>query len=95
MQANYQPIMIRTLLLSAAKATMDHIASKIQELNSDKTDADLKNISVYDVLVNQEIVRKENNNQFILNNEELNEDQRQQLIALCNWKVHNVPLQLE
>jgi MoxR-like ATPase len=95
MQANYQPIMVRTLLESGGKATINQITSKIQELNPDKTDADLKNIPVYYVLENRGIVRKKNNNQFILNSEDLNEDQCQQLIALCNWKIHNISLQLE
>lgn len=47
MQANYQPIMIRTLLQSGGKATRDGIATKIKDLNSEKEDQDFKNIPVY------------------------------------------------
>jgi 5-methylcytosine-specific restriction endonuclease McrBC GTP-binding regulatory subunit McrB len=95
MGANYQPIMIRTLLHSGGKATRADIAAKIKELNPDKEGWDLKNIPVYDVLENRGIVKKDSNNEFILNSEELTEEQRQQLIALCNWKIYNMPLQPE
>jgi hypothetical protein len=71
MQANYQPIMIRTLLQSGGMATKNDIAAKIKEVNPDKEDGDLKNIPVYDVLENRGIVKKDSNNEFILNSEEL------------------------
>ena len=58
MQANYQPIMIRTLLVSGGKTTKDDIAAKIKELNSDDQERDFKNIPVYEVLEKHGIVRK-------------------------------------
>jgi hypothetical protein len=45
------------------------------------------------VLENHGIVKKYSNDEFILNSEELTEEQRQQLIALSNWKIYNMPLQ--
>jgi hypothetical protein len=94
MQANYQPIMIRTLLVSGGKTTKDDIAAKIKELNSDDQERDFKNIPVYEVLEKHGIVKREKN-EFILNIIELTGEQRQQLIALCNWKINNMPLQIE
>jgi MoxR-like ATPase len=94
MQANYQPIMIRTLLQSGGKATKDDIAAKIKELNSEKEDQDFKNVPVYDVMEKHGIVRK-HGNEFVLNSEELTAEQSHQLIALCNWKILTQPLQLE
>jgi hypothetical protein len=61
MQANYQPIMIRTLLQSGGKATKDDIAAKIKELNSEKEDQVFKNVPVYDVLEKHGIVTKYGN----------------------------------
>lgn len=49
---------------------------------------------VYDVLEKHGIVKKDGN-EFILNSIELNKEQRQQLFALCDWKIDNMPLQLE
>jgi MoxR-like ATPase len=95
MQANYQPIMIRTLLKSGGKATKDDIAKKIEELNAKKKDTDFSNVPVYDILEKNGIVLKQSNGEFILNSVELSEDQRQQLIALCNWRIDDMPLQLE
>jgi CRISPR/Cas system CMR-associated protein Cmr5 small subunit len=92
MQANYQPIMIKTILLSGGKATRDYIAAKIKELNS--KDQDFKNIPVYEVLKGHGIVR-EYGNEFVLNVASLTREQVSQLIALCNWKILNLPLQLE
>jgi hypothetical protein len=77
LQANYQPIMIRTLLESGGEATKDDIAGKIKELNTEKQDTDFNNVPVYDVLEKNGIVRKQNNGEFILNSVELSEDQRQ------------------
>lgn len=70
MQTNYQPIMIKTLLLSGGKLTLDRIAEKIKEFNSEKADQDFKNIPVYDVLEKRGIVRKYDN-EFVLNITEL------------------------
>jgi hypothetical protein len=95
MQANYQPIVIRTFLESGGKATKYDIAAKIKELNTGKQNTDFNNIPVYDVLEKHEIVRKQSNGEFILNSVHLSGDQRQQLIALCNWKIDDMPLQLE
>jgi hypothetical protein len=69
-QANYQPVMIKTVLLSGGKATGDHIATKIKELNSEKKDQDFKNIHVYDVLEKHGIVKKYDD-EFVLNVENL------------------------
>jgi hypothetical protein len=92
MRANYQPIMIKTLLLSGGKLTRDKIGEKIKELNSEKVDQDFKNIPVYDVLEKHGIVRKYDN-EFVLNMTELTPEQSKQLIALCDWKILTVPLQ--
>jgi MoxR-like ATPase len=93
--ANYQPIMIKTLVLSGGKATKDDIAARIKELNPEHQEQDFKNIPVYDVLEKKRgIVRKEGN-EFILNSTELTNEQRQQLVALCNWRIDNMPLQLK
>lgn len=94
MQANYQPIMIRTLLQSGGKATKDDIAANIKELNSEKEDQEFKNVPVYDVLEKHGIVRNDGN-EFVLNSEELTADQSHQIIDLCNWKILTQPLHLE
>ena len=49
MKANYQPIMIRTLLENGGGASKDSIATKIQELNQVSTEQDFRNIPVYEV----------------------------------------------
>ena len=60
MQANYQPIMIKTLLESGGQASRDEIAARIRELNSDNLEQDFRNIPVYEVLEKHGIVQKEN-----------------------------------
>lgn len=94
MQANYQPIMIRTLLENEGRASKDTIAIKIQELNQDNPGQDFRNIPVYEVLEKHGIVREEND-QFVLNIDEITTDEIQQLIVLCKWKIPNLPLDLE
>ena len=94
MQANYQPIMIKALLLSGGRLTREKIAEKIKELNSEKVDQDFKNIPVYDVLEKRGVVR-EYDNEFVLNTTELTPEQSNQLIALCDWKILTLPLQLK
>jgi hypothetical protein len=94
MQANYQPIMIRTLLVSGDRATKDNIAAMIKDLNQADKERDFKNVPVYDVLEKHRIVRKEGD-EFVLNSVQLTSEQRQQLIALCNWKTENLSLPLE
>ena len=93
MQANYQPIMIRMLLVSGGKASKDDISTKIREHNPHNQEQDFKNIPVYDVLKKHGIVRREEN-YYNLNNSELTEEQRRQLIFLCNWKTENITMQL-
>jgi hypothetical protein len=89
MQANYQPIMIRTLLNSPQRiATKDEIAEKIRDLNSDANNKDFKNIPVYEVLTNRGIVKKDGN-KFLLNIGELSDEQTYQLSVLCNWKTQS------
>jgi hypothetical protein len=44
MRANYQPIMIKTLLESGGRASRDEIAARIRELNSDNLEQDFRNI---------------------------------------------------
>jgi len=94
MQANYQPIMLKTLLVSGGKVTREDIAANIKELNSEKVDQDFKNIPVYDVLEKRGVVKKYDS-EFILNMTELTPEQSKQLIALCDWKILSLPLQLE
>ncbi len=94
LQKNYQPIMIRTPLeADGYKSTKEVISRKIQESNIGK-EHDFKNIPVYKVLVNNGIVN-EVNSEFQLNIGILNEEERLQLILLCNWKIENESLQLE
>lgn len=72
MQANYQPIMIRTLLESEGlNASKDRIATKIKGLNPQEPEKNFKHIPVYTVLENHRIIRKEDDNNFFLNSEEL------------------------
>jgi MoxR-like ATPase len=94
MHSNYQPIMIRTLLENNGRASKDIIIQKISELNSLNESNDFRNIPVYDVLEKHKIVTKENTD-FILNINNITKDQRDQLIALCNWKILNIPINLE
>ncbi len=93
-QINYQPIMIRTLLLVGGSATKEDIATKIKELNPERENQDFKNIPVYDILEKHGIVTKQGT-EFILNSTELTKEERHQLIALCNWKINTMPLQWE
>jgi hypothetical protein len=96
MQANYQPIMIRTLLESKdQRANKDVIAKKIEELNPPEPSSRFNTVPVYKVLENCGIVKREPNNIFILNSEELTLEERQQLIALCNWSIDSLELKLE
>lgn len=95
MRANYQPIMIRTLLLSSGKASKDSIALQIKELNSQESEQDFMNVPVYEVLERYGIVKKESNNNFVLNSKVLTSEERQQLIALCNWSINTLELQTE
>jgi FlaA1/EpsC-like NDP-sugar epimerase len=95
MQANYQPLMIKTLLLSGDMATKDSIAMKIKEHNPDKHKEDFSHLPVYDVLESHGIVRRHNKDEYVLNIVHLTNEERQQLVALCNWRINNMPLQLE
>jgi hypothetical protein len=95
MRANYQPIMIRTLLLSGGRASKDSIALQIKELNPEKSEQDFMNVPVYEVLEKHGIVKKESTDVFVLNSEEITSEERQQLIALCNWSIDTLELQLE
>jgi hypothetical protein len=94
MQANYQPIMIKTLLERGGTASRNEIAEKIKEYSKDNLAQDFRFIPAYEVLEKHGIVRKENN-QFVLNMNEIAADETKQLIALCNWKIPNSPLNLE
>jgi hypothetical protein len=97
MRANYQPIMMRTLLLSGGSVSKDSISSQIRELNPEKPKEDFRNVPVYGVLEEQHgIVKRNLNNEFVLNiKEELTSEELQQLIALCNWSIDTLELQME
>lgn len=93
MHANYQPIMIKTLLNSPRRtATIDEIADKIRELNPAPSVNNFRNIPVYEVLTNRGIVNRDGD-KFILNTQELTNEQSYQLSILCNWKTENIPLE--
>ena len=94
MQANYQPVMIRTLLENNNRTTKNVIAKALEKSNQLILHQDFRNVPVYTVLEDHEIVRKEND-EFILNVNELTSDERSQLIALCNLKIHNAPIPRE
>jgi hypothetical protein len=95
MQANYQPIMIRTLLLSGGRSTKNSIASEIAKLNPEIPKQNLLNIPVYTVLERHGIVKKESDSEFVLHATELTSEEREQLIALCNWRIYDLPLQID
>ena len=93
MHTNYQPIMITVLLNSPQKsATMDEIAEKIRDLNPVESDKNFRSIPVYEVRTNGRIVDRDGE-KFILNVEELTNEEVHQLMTLCNWKIENIPLQ--
>lgn len=93
MDADYQPIMIKTLLNAPQKtATKDEIAEKIKELDPLPNDKNFKDIPVYEVLTERRIVKRDGD-KFVLNTEELTTEQLNQLSVLCNWKIENLPIQ--
>jgi hypothetical protein len=93
-QANYQPIMIRTLLETGGRASRDQIARAIEHGNNSTPKSGFKQIPVYETLERHGVVYQEGND-FLLNVEPLTEVERQELILLCNWKNTSIPLQLE
>lgn len=94
MQANYQPIMLKTLLENGGRASRGQIAQEIKEFNSDKEREDFRYVPVYEVLEKHKIVRKEND-QFVMDISKITGEEKDQLIALCKWKIPNSPLNLE
>jgi hypothetical protein len=94
MQKNYQPVMLKILLENNGKATKEEILAGIKNANKEVQQEDLRNIPVFEVLKNHGVVRKEND-YFYLNSQELTSDQKNQLIALTNWKNYDSPLNLE
>jgi hypothetical protein len=94
-QANYQHVMIMTLLENEGRCTKDQIASRLREFNpKETTEKDFKNVSVYSVLEGHEIVRKEDDDSYILNTATLTSEQVLQLTLLCNGLIPDHPLQL-
>lgn len=93
MQANYQPIMISTLLHSPENtATRNEIAEKLKDFNSASENKDFRNVPVYEVLTNRGIVKKDSD-KFRLNVGELSNEEIYQLSVICDWKNAGIPLQ--
>lgn len=46
MQANYQPIMTKTLLASGGKSSKDNVDARIKEVNPQKPEHDFLNVPV-------------------------------------------------
>jgi hypothetical protein len=94
-RANYQPVMIKTLLENGGRCTKDQIVRKLREFNTEETaDKDFKSVPVYSVLEDHHIVRKEAEDSYILNTVNLSSEQVLHLTLLCNWLIPEHPLQL-
>lgn len=95
MQANYHPVVIKTLLESENfESTKDKIMRNLHKFNPTEAESHFESVPVYEVLEKHKIIRR-NSNTFKLNISSLTEDQRQALILLCNWKIYESPLELE
>jgi hypothetical protein len=95
-RANYQPVMIKTLLESGGRCTKDQIAKRLKEFNPEEnSEKDFKSVPVYSVLEDHHVVRrKEEDDSYILNTVTLSSEQVLQLTLLCNWLIPEHPLQL-
>lgn len=90
MQHIYQPVMIKTLLKKGNKASIREIAKSFLELDESQID-------YYKVITKQmpgRVLKKHNivsetlDNEYILNVPDLTEEQRNELILLCEQKIN-------
>ena len=95
MEANYQPVMIK-LLLILGRAFRSEIAANLKEHNLHKPAYDYRHTEVFRTLRKNNVVRNEGS-LFILNTEGLTFQQRDELIEICDKAIerynegHQVP----
>jgi len=86
-QANYQLVMIMTLVRMGGSLTKDNLAEQIKLKNHDNPDQDYKQIPVYDVLTENGIVRQEGNHYLLNGYYDFNDEQKQEIVKLCEQKI--------
>jgi len=88
MRANYQPIMIKTLLLNQGSSSKELITSEIRKHNTGIVGDSFLN-TVSGVLRSHGIIKisQDNDKKYTLNSVDLTQDQIQHLVELCNQKI--------
>ena len=85
-QANYQFVMIKTLLI-VEHAAKDSLAKDLQTENPNNTDTDFKKVPVYDVLIRRGVVKESDGLYSLIGYGKINPDQRKELVMLCNQRI--------
>jgi len=88
-QANYQYVVIKTLLENNLYATKEKIAAELEFYNKDKIPQDYRKSMVFGVLEERNILISKNNSEFLLNLEDdVDSFDILEAISLCNQKIH-------
>jgi len=88
-QANYQYVVIKTLLENGLSATKDQIAQKLEQYNSDKPPQNYKENNVFNVLQNNEVITPPQQGIHYLNlARDTNSKKILKLISNCNQKIY-------
>ena len=86
-QANYQLVMIMTLVRMGGSLTKDILAEQIKLNNPDNPDQDYKQIPVYEVLTKNEIVRQEGIHYVLNGYYDFTDEQKRKIVELCEQKI--------
>ncbi len=89
-QANYQPVMIMTLIKMGGSLTKDTLAAEIKSHNPDNPDQDYKQIPVYEVLTKKGIVKQEGNHYVLNGYYDFTPEQKQEIVELCEQKIQEL-----
>lgn len=86
-QANYQPVMIMTLIRMGGSLSKDTLAEQIKSHNLKNPNQDYKHIPVYDVLVNNGIVRRDGNHYVLNGYYDFSNEQKREIVEICEQKI--------
>ena len=93
-QANYQPVMIMTLIKMGGSLSKETLAQEIKSFNPDNPEQDYKQIPVYDVLVNNGIVIKDGNNYVLNGYYDFTTEQRKEIVEICEQEIQKWNLKI-
>lgn len=87
-QANYQYVIIKSLLENNSRDTKDHLAEALEFYNKDKPPQDYKNSIVFSVLERRGIIAEELNGYRLNISKDYDSFEKLELISLCNLKIY-------